>query len=195
MNDFEFGDTVDVTIRNVTFDTERSHGIVTIRDEHGIPYTMPGQAAITPARQDDGEEEPADGDARLLQSRIDNAIASIDRMIANGEIDAWQGYWLRRTLDPVPPSWPPQPGDVWDDGTPFNGSAWFAQVVLEGPEARVVMVPTQRDYDDRDEVTPEEWLAEYGETHPVSLVYRRDDDTADTPTPVTADADMAEELL
>jgi hypothetical protein len=51
---------------------------------------------------------------------------------------------VRRKLGLPPKYWPPQPGDVWDDGFPFGGSLWFARQYEAGDDnpdwpSRIVM--------------------------------------------------------
>jgi hypothetical protein len=112
---------VDVTIKGVPVECEHDHGTVTIRDEHGCHYLMPPQAAIKRT----GLADPID--AGTLQERISNAISAIDNMVDEQFLDPGMARAVREQLDPNPRHWPPQAGDVWDDGMPFGGSLWFAR--------------------------------------------------------------------
>lgn len=115
----KLGTLVDVAIKGVRVVGHPSSVFVRIADEHGDAYRMPPHAAITQTR-------PDVTDIATLQERIGEAIGAIDDFVDEQKLDPWTAHWLRKTLDPNPRHWPPQAGDVWDDGLPFGGSLWFA---------------------------------------------------------------------
>jgi hypothetical protein len=158
------GTLVDVTIKGVPVDAEHDNGSVTIRDEHGHCYTMPPQAAVKRADL----TNPID--AGTLQERISNALNSIDRMVDEQTLDPWTAYALRKHLDPNPRHWPPQVGDVWDDGMPFGGSLWFARQLTDNGQPRIILISEAGDAHNK---WPEELLE--GWSSEVKLVYRRKD--------------------
>lgn len=129
---FTPGDLVDVTIKGVQFAHERAADhepcLISIRADDGRRYTMPAQAAIKRADLND----PID--AATLQQRVNKTLDAIDHAVDEQALDPWTGYWLRRNLDPNPRHWPPQAGDVWDDGMPFGGSLWFAREYPAKPD-------------------------------------------------------------
>jgi hypothetical protein len=171
VTDLKPGDTVDVAIKGVQFayghNNEHNPGRLSIRADDGRRYTMPPQAAITPT----GDQPPAD---TALQERINDALRAIDRMTDEQTLDPWTAHWLRKTLDPNPRHWPPQAGDVWDDGMPFGGSLWFAceyPAKQDDPDQtpKIGMVSV---VGDSASYTPHRLL----ELHPeIKLVYRRKD--------------------
>jgi|GEM_PF-5417634 len=163
----KIGSIVDITIKGVhIIGLNAVTGAPTITDEHGHEYPMPPQAAMQRADRSDCT------DAEALRGRIADAVASIDRMTDEQTLDPWTAHWLRKTLDPNPRHWPPQAGDVWDDGMPFGGSLWFAQVAHGGSRSDLVMVSEERhDNSRRNQITPEELLASAAE---VRLAYRRE---------------------
>lgn len=81
---------------------------------------------------------------------------------------------MHKEVEPTPHSWPPQPGDVWDDGMPFGGSLWFAceyPAKQDDPDQtpKIGMVSV---VGDSASYTPHRLL----ELHPeIKLVYRRKD--------------------
>lgn len=166
MNEIKPGDTVDVTIKDVRVTCQpSSSAFVRIADEHGDTYALPPQAAITPAAS-----RPST-DATTLQKRINDALNAIDRMADEQTLDPWQTYWLRKQLDPNPRHWPPQAGDVWDDGMPFGGSLWFAQVNHGMKRSYIVMVPVESGTNGGSK-TPDELLQS---SDTLKLVYRHKD--------------------
>jgi hypothetical protein len=160
------GSIVDITIKGVpVVGLNALTGAPTITDERGDEYPMPSQAAIKLA----GQSEPVD--AATLQERINSALAAIDHLADEETLAPWAANGLRKRLDPNPRHWPPQPGDVWDDGMPFGGSQWFAQVVHGDSRSDLVMVSEERhDNSRRNQISPEELLASAAE---VRLAYRR----------------------
>lgn len=164
------GTLVDVVIKAVQVEHECDRGTVTIRDEHGVHYLMPPQAAVKRA---DLSNPIAAG---TLQERISNALNAIDNMADEQTLDPWTAHWLRKTLDPNPRNWPPQAGDVWDDGMPFGGSLWFARNFRADEPGtpgfkRRIVVMTSVDGGTRTH-TPDELLDSGGE---LKLVYRHKD--------------------
>lgn len=163
------GALVDITIKGVPVEYEHDEGTVTIRDEHGCHYLMPPQAAVKRADL----ANPID--AATLQERVSNALSAIDRMADEQTLDPWTARAIRQQLDPNPRHWPPQPGDVWDDGMPFGGSLWFAQVIdRNGGPAEIVMVPVERSPENARVQTPDELLESPPGFHSLTLVYRKD---------------------
>lgn len=162
------GTLVDVTIKGVPVEYEHDEGSITIRDEHGIHYLMPPQAAVKRS------DLTSPTDAGTLQERISKAISAIDNMADEQTLDPWTALAIRQQLDPNPRYWPPQPGDVWDDGMPFGGSLWFAQVVHETKRSHLVMVPVERDPENARVQTPDELLESTPGFHGLKLVYRKD---------------------
>lgn len=162
------GTVVDITIKGVRVVKERSDGTVVINCEddraHGV-WPMPPQAAVVLSNHAD----PID--ATTLQERITSALKSIDRMTDEETLDPWIAYRLRKRLDPNPRHWPPQAGDVWDDGMPFGGSLWFARTLqAEGPgwnETAIVMTSVEAD---RVTHTPDELLQS---TDTLKLLFRQ----------------------
>lgn len=135
MTDLKCGEKADVTIKGVRVVNHPSARLVRIADEHGDAYDMPPQAAIT------RPGEPALTDTR---DRIDAALAFLDNLEAETILQPYVAAQVRETLGLPPRHWPPQPGDVWDDGYPFGGSLWFArEYTPESPDeewpARIVM--------------------------------------------------------
>lgn len=167
MTDLKPDDLIDVTIKGVRLRHQASDGIFSIWDEHEHAYPMPPQAAITPT----SDQPPAD---TALQERINAALRAIDRMTDEQTLDPWTAYNLRKRLDPNPRHWPPQAGDVWDDGMPFGGSLWFARKLqADGPgwnETAIVMTNVEAD---RRTHSPDELLQSAAE--PLKLVYRDKD--------------------
>ncbi|MFI7449585.1 hypothetical protein ACIBQX_18960 [Nonomuraea sp. NPDC049714] len=160
------GTLVDVVIKGVEFAYERtidhSTGTFSIRDEHGRRYIMPPQAAITRA----GEASTDD--------RIAAALRVLDAMEYDGRLQPYVAAAVRKEVGLPPRHWPPQPGDVWDDGFPsgFIASQWFAQAITRnGGPAEIVMVPVERGPEDAEVKTPEELMADAIE---LTLVYRKD---------------------
>lgn len=161
------GTLVDVAIKGVPVEYEHDEGSITIRDEHGCHYMMPPQAAVK--RTD--LANPID--AATLQERISNAISAIDNMADEQYLDPDMARTIRRQLDPNPRHWPPQPGDLWDDGMPFGGSLWFAQVVHETKRSHLAMVPVERSSGNAGAQTPGELLESTPGFHGLKLVYRK----------------------
>ncbi|WP_188187979.1 hypothetical protein [Nonomuraea sp. SYSU D8015] len=134
MTEINPGDTVDVVIRGVQFAYERTidhrAGLTSIRADDGRRYTMPAQAAITPHKQ----PEP-DATAPALDSTepIAKALALLDAWELEGYIEPYVAAGVRKALGLPPRHWPPQPGDVWDDGMPWD-SLWFARAYPEEGE-------------------------------------------------------------
>ena len=161
----KLGTLVDVAIKGVRVVGRPSASVfVRIADEHGDVYAMPPQAAITQA-------QPGAADITTLQERVSKTLEAIDDFVDEQKLDPWTAHRLRKTLDPNPRHWPPQPGDVWDDGMPFGGSLWFAQVVHGDSRSDLVMVPEEHaDNSQRNQTSPEELLASAAE---VRLAYRR----------------------
>lgn len=161
----KLGTLVDVAIKGVRIVGHPSSSVfVRIADEHGDVYAMPPQAAITAA-------QPGATDVATLQERIGKAVGAIDDFVDEQKLDPWTAHWLRKTLDPNPRRWPPQPGDVWDDGMPFGGNLWFALVVHGDSRSDLVMVSEERhDKSRRNQLSPEELLASAAD---IRLAYRR----------------------
>lgn len=171
------GDTVDVVIKGVRIVGERPDGTVVINCEddraHGV-WPMPPQAAITPT----SDQPPAD---TALQERVSDAIRAIDRMTDEQTLDAWPARAIREHLDPNPRHWPPQAGDVWDDGMPFGGSLWFAREYPAKPDdpdqtPKIGMVPETADRTRREGLTPHGLLESTPNFHNLTLVYRKRDE-------------------
>lgn len=160
------GAIVDITIKGVPIiGLNALTGAPTITDEHGDEYPMPPQAAVTRGHQ------PETTDHSTLQERIDSAISSIDHLTDEQTLDPWTASRLRKRLDPNPRYWPPQAGDVWDDGMPFGGSQWFAQVVHGDSRSRLVMAAEEHyDGSRRNQISTDDLLASAAE---IRLVYRR----------------------
>jgi len=160
------GDIINVAIKGVRAVHHPSARLVRIVDEHGDTYDMPPQAAI--------EREPADGAETTQDDRIAKVLACLDGMEAEGYIQPYVAIAVRKVAGEPPRHWPPQPGDVWDDGYPFGSPLWFAQVVHdETKHSRLVMVPTEGDPEGMPVKTPEEFM-EYA-VEPPLLAYRRKD--------------------
>jgi hypothetical protein len=164
------GTLVDVTIKGVQVEQENANGSVTIRGERGHCYPLPPQATVKRADL----TNPID--AATLQERISKALSSIDGMLDEQTLDPWTAHWLRKTLDPNPRHWPPQAGDVWDDGMPFGASLWFGRNFRAdepgtpgGDRRVVVMVSVEGGARIH---TPDELLESGGE---LKLVYRHKD--------------------
>jgi hypothetical protein len=159
------GTLVDVVIKGVEFAYERTidhrAGLFSIRADDGRRYTMPPQAAIV------RPGEAAD-------DRIAAVLSLLDSMEYGGSIKPYIAAAVRKELGLPPRHWPPQPGDVWDDGYPsgFIASRWFTQAITRnGGSAEIVMVPVERGPEDADVKTPGELLASAIE---LTLVYRED---------------------
>ena len=164
------GTLVDITIKGVRVDCEHDHGSVSIRDEAGCIYLMPAQAAVKRANL----ANPIDGGT--LQERITDAIRAIDAMSDEQVLDPWKASTIRQALDPNPRYWPPQAGDLWDDGMPFGGSLWFAREYPANPDdpdqtPKIGMVSVVAS--SREGLTPHGLLIS---SDTLKLVYRRKDD-------------------
>jgi hypothetical protein len=164
------GPLVDITIKGVRIVQERPDGTVVINCEddraRGV-WPMPPQAAIKRAGQTDLI------DAVTLQERISNALKAIDNMVDEQTLDPWAACWLRKQLDPNPRHWPPQVGDVWDDGMPFDGSLWFARTFQADIAGRTETAITMTNVEaDRLTRTPDELLKS---SDTLKLVYRHKD--------------------
>lgn len=157
------GDLINIAIKGVRAVNHPSARLVRIVDEHGDTYDMPPQAAIEPASSG---QTPAEQD-----DRITKALAVLDNMESEGYIQPYVAAAVRNEVGLPPRHWPPQPGDVWDDGFPFGSPLWFAQVIHETKNSRVVMAPTERDPESADVKTPEEFM-EYA--CDLTLAYRKD---------------------
>ncbi|GAA3172889.1 hypothetical protein [Nonomuraea roseoviolacea] len=167
MNIPKCGEKANITIKGVRIVNHPSSVFVRIADEHGDVYAMPPQAAITHA----SGQEPTDAD---LQERVAAALAALDGMEAEGYIQPYVAATVRKKLGIPPRHWPPQPGDVWDDGLPsgFFSPLWFAQVIHEAKCSHLVMVPMERGSENTDVKTPEELLVSTSE---LTLVHRHKD--------------------
>lgn len=142
---FQQGEIVNIAIKGVQVLKRHSDGTVLVQCGDGQARTMPPQAVIT--RADDDEQ----GD------RIAAVLAYLDRLESEGGLDPSVPATVREVLDLSPRHWPPRPGDVWGDGFSFD-SLWFVQTVVgEGGRPCLAMVPVRRDADQEDSKTPEEW--------------------------------------
>lgn len=117
----ECGEKADVTIKNVRVVGHPSARLVRIADEHGDTYDMPPQAAIT------RPGEAADDQVASMMSLLDG-------MEQEGTIPPYVTVAVRKKLGLPPRHWPPQPGDVWDDGDPWGSTLWFAQQYPAKPD-------------------------------------------------------------
>ena len=125
---------------------------------------MPPQAAITRPG-----ESPDDG-------RITAVLAYLDGAEMEGYIQPYVASTVRKKLGLPPRHWPPQAGDLWDDGMPFGGSLWFAQVVHGTKRSHLMMVPAERGNENVGTKSPEELMESAPGFPELTLVYRRKDD-------------------
>jgi hypothetical protein len=168
------GDIVDITIKGVRIVKERPDGTVVISCEddkvHGV-WPMPPQAAIT--RPGAHAIQPISDDT---DSRIADVLAFLDSLEAETSLQPYVAAGVRKALGLPPRHWPPQPGDVWDDGMPFGGSLWFARrLQADGPgwsETAIVMTSIEADRVTR---SPEELLESAPGFPELTLVYRHKD--------------------
>jgi hypothetical protein len=161
------GEIVDITIKGVRVTDVLPHGSVVITCEedrvHGV-FPMPPQAAITrSATRPNEATEPDD--------RITSALSLLDSMEAEGHIQPYVAAAVRTKLGLPPRHWPPQPGDVWDDGFPFGGSLWFAREHAAQPGDQIEMANV---IGDRESLTPQALLKHAVE---IRLAYRPKDGT------------------
>jgi hypothetical protein len=166
------GEIVDITIKGVRVTDVLPHGSVVITCEadrvHGV-FPMPPQAAIThsPTRPNEATE-PDD--------RITSALSLLDSMESEGYIQPYVAAAVRTKLGLPPRHWPPQAGDVWDDGFPFGGSLWFAREhqARPGDPDQALKIEMASVTGDRESLTPQALLKHAVE---IRLAYRPKDGT------------------
>ncbi|MDP4501011.1 hypothetical protein [Nonomuraea turcica] len=155
------GEKVDLAIKGVRLVNHPSARLVRIADEHGDVYDMPPQTAITRAGKAD-------------DSRVASILSLLDSMEAEGYLQPYVAAAVRKEVGLPPRHWPPQAGDVWDDGIPFGGSLWFAREYPAKPDdpdqtPKIGMVFVAGGISDR---TPQGLLESAPE---LKLVYRHKD--------------------
>jgi hypothetical protein len=160
------GEKCDVTIKNVRVVGHPSARLVRIADEHGDTYDMPPQAAIT---------RPGE----FNDTRIAAALTFLDNLETEQCLQPHVAATVRKVLGLPPRHWPPQAGDVWDDGMPWD-SLWFARAYpQEGendawPERTYVVMTNVRGGGNIK--SPPELLASVREVRDdLTLVYRHKD--------------------
>ena len=168
MTDLKPDDLIDVAIKGVRLRHQASDGIFSIWDEHERAYPMPPQAAIT---------RPSE----VIDDRITAVLDYLDGLEGEECIQPYVAARVREVAGLPPRNWPPQPGDIWNDGypSPFFSPLWFAQrhctASPDDPnrtQFQLLMVPVEGGPKGAPAQTPEELRASAIQ---LTLVYRPKD--------------------